>query len=69
MHLQIPPTSCFAAALAIFMLAACPRAAVDPDNLLERADRALYKSKQTGRNKLTKLRRPAAEVHSVPVLL
>jgi diguanylate cyclase (GGDEF)-like protein/PAS domain S-box-containing protein len=39
------------------------------DDPLERADRALYTSKQTGRNKVTKLRRSAAEAHSTPILL
>jgi len=39
----------------------------DADDLLERADRGLYRSKQTGRNKVTKLRRSASEVRSAPV--
>jgi diguanylate cyclase (GGDEF)-like protein/PAS domain S-box-containing protein len=38
------------------------------DDVLERADQALYASKQTGRNKVTKLRRTASEAHSTPVL-
>jgi diguanylate cyclase (GGDEF)-like protein/PAS domain S-box-containing protein len=38
----------------------------DAADLLERADRALYTSKQTGRDRVTKLRRSALEVHSTP---
>jgi diguanylate cyclase (GGDEF)-like protein len=40
-----------------------------PEDLLKRADRALYTSKQTGRNKVIKLRRSAADSHSAPVPL
>jgi diguanylate cyclase (GGDEF)-like protein/PAS domain S-box-containing protein len=40
-----------------------------PEDLLKRADRALYTSKQTGRNKVIKLRRSAADAHSAPVPL
>jgi diguanylate cyclase (GGDEF)-like protein/PAS domain S-box-containing protein len=39
----------------------------DTVDLLERADQALYTSKQTGRNKVTKLRHSAAEVQPAPV--
>jgi PleD family two-component response regulator len=40
-----------------------------PDDLFERADQALYVSKQTGRNKVTNLLRSAAELQSWPVPL
>jgi diguanylate cyclase (GGDEF)-like protein/PAS domain S-box-containing protein len=51
-----------------FGVTACTKSD-DADALLQRADRALYTSKQTGRNQVTKLRRSAAEAHSTPALL
>lgn len=46
-----------------FGVTACTKSD-SPGDLLERVDRALYTSKETGRNKVTKLRRSRAEAHS-----
>jgi diguanylate cyclase (GGDEF)-like protein/PAS domain S-box-containing protein len=51
-----------------FGVTACTKSD-SPEDLLKRADRALYTSKQTGRNKVIKLRHSAADAHSAPVPL